>query len=98
MKIEKVQKDDLLTVSLEGRLDTLTAPELTKALEESLPNVQKLTLDLKDLEYISSSGLRVLLSVQKEMAQKGGMKLVNVNEIVMEILEITDFTSILTIE
>ena len=98
MKIEKIQKDDLLTVSLEGRLDTLTAPELTKALEESLPNVQKLTLDLKDLEYISSSGLRVLLSTQKEMAQKGGMKLVNVNEIVMEILEITDFTSILTIE
>ena len=98
MKIEKIQKDDLLTVSLEGRLDTLTAPELTKALEESLPNVQKLTLDLKDLEYISSSGLRVLLSAQKEMAQKGGMKLVNVNEIVMEILEITDFTSILTIE
>ena len=57
MKIEKVQKDDLLTVSLDGRLDTLTAPELAKELNESLPKAQKLTLDFKNLEYISSSGL-----------------------------------------
>ncbi|MBR5742772.1 MAG: STAS domain-containing protein, partial [Clostridia bacterium] len=72
MKIEKVQKDDLLTVSLDGRLDTLTAPELAKELNESLPKAQKLTLDFKNLEYISSSGLRVLLSAQREMVKKGG--------------------------
>ena len=98
MKIEKVQKDDMLTISLEGRLDMLTAPELSKELNENLPKAEKLTLDLKNLEYISSSGLRVLLSAQKEMVKKGGMKLINVNEIVMEVLEVTGFTGFLTIE
>ena len=63
-----------------------------------MPDIQKLTLDLEKLEYISSAGLRVLLAAHKEMTKKGGMKLINVNEIVMEVLEITGFTSILTIE
>ncbi len=98
MKIEKVTEDKTLKIALEGRLDTLTAPELEKELEASMPDAQALTLDLKNLEYISSAGLRVLLAAHKTMAGKSGMKLTNVNEIVKEVLDITDFSSILTIE
>ena len=86
------------TIALEGRLDTLTAPELEKELEDALDGRDKLTLDFGKLEYISSAGLRVLLSAQKVMSRKSGMKLINVNETIMEIFEVTGFVDILTIE
>ena len=98
MTITKKQDDTALLIALEGRLDTTTSPELEKELKESLPGVTDLTLDLDKLEYISSAGLRVLLAAQKTMSKQGEMKLVNVNEIIMEIFEITGFSDILTIE
>ena len=84
--------------ALEGRLDTVTAPQLEKELKESLNGVEELTMDFEKLEYISSAGLRVLLSAQKTMAKKGGMKITHVNETIMEIFEVTGFSDILTIE
>ena len=98
LNITKEQNGGLLTVALEGRLDTVTAPELEAELTSSLDGVEELVLDMQNLEYISSAGLRVLLSAQKNMSSKGSMKLINVNETVMEILEVTGFTDILTIE
>ena len=87
-----------LTIALEGRLDTTTAPELEKALKESLDGMAALTLDLEKLDYISSAGLRVLLSAHKAMAGKNGMTVKHVNEIVGEVFEVTGFSDILTIE
>ncbi len=84
--------------ALEGRLDTVTAPELEKELRDSLEGVSALTLDFEKLDYISSAGLRVLLSAQKTMSRQGGMKLVHVSGTIMEILEVTGFSEILTIE
>ena len=98
MKISKTQNGTELAVALEGRLDTVTAPELEKELKGSLDGVSELTLDFAGLEYISSAGLRVLLSAQKIMSCKGGMKIKNVNETIMEIFEVTGFSDILTIE
>ena len=98
MMIYKKKNGSAMTVALEGRLDTSTAPALEKTLKESLDGVSELTLDFAGLEYISSAGLRVLLSAQKIMNQQGSMKLKNVNEIIMEILEVTGFSEILTIE
>ena len=98
MTITKTQNGTALTVALEGRLDTTTAPDLEKALRDSLNGVTNLTLDFARLEYISSAGLRVLLSTHKAMAGKGGMKVTHVNEIVNEVFEVTGFADILTIE
>ena len=98
MMIYKERKENALTVALEGRLDTTTAPVLEKTLKESVPGVSELTLDFAGLEYISSAGLRVLLAAQKIMNQQGGMKLINVNETILEIFEVTGFSEILTIE
>ena len=84
--------------ALAGRLDTVTAPELERALQESLAGVNELTLDFEGLDYISSAGLRVLLSTQKLMSKQGSMKLRNVGETIMEIFEVTGFSDILTIE
>lgn len=84
--------------ALEGRLDTITAPELERELKGSLEGVSSLTLDFEKLDYISSAGLRVLLAVHKLMAKQGGMKLRNVNGTIQEIFEVTGFSSILTIE
>jgi len=98
MKIEKKLTDTSLEVALSGRLDTMTAPELETTLKESLNGVSELILDFDKLEYISSAGLRVLLSAQKLMSKQGGMKLVHVNETIMEIFEVTGFSDILTIE
>ena len=98
MKISKTQNGNELTVALEGRLDTITAPELESELKASLDGVTALTLDFAELEYISSAGLRVLLSTQKSMAKKGEMKVTHVNETIMEIFEVTGFSDILTIE
>ena len=98
MTITKKQDGAALEIALEGRLDTTTSPMLENELKEALPGVTELTLDLEKLEYISSAGLRVLLAAQKTMSKQGAMKLVNVNEIIMEIFEITGFSDILTIE
>lgn len=85
--------------ALEGRLDTVTAPELEKKLWDTLGGVKALVLDFEKLEYISSAGLRVLLSAQKTMNKKGGtMTVTHVNELIGEIFEITGFSDILTIE
>lgn len=97
MTITKTKTENALVVSVEGRLDTVTAPELEAELEGALDGVTSLTFDLDKLDYISSAGLRVLLSAQKKMNKQGEMKLVNVNETIMEIFEVTGFSDILTI-
>ena len=98
MTISKNLSDKNLTLRVEGRLDTVTAPELEKTLRESLDGVETLTLDFSGLDYISSAGLRVLLSAHKRMANAGGMKIIHVNEIVSEVFEVTGFSDILSIE
>jgi anti-sigma B factor antagonist len=98
LNINKSVENGSAVFSLEGRLDTVTAPELEKALKESLEGVSELTLDFEGLDYISSAGLRVLLSVQKLMSKQGSMKLRRVGETIMEIFEVTGFSDILTIE
>lgn len=98
MTIKKTLNGTELTIALEGRLDTATAPDLEKELQDSLDGVTALTLDFEKLEYISSAGLRVLLSAQKTMNKQGSMKLVHVSEVIMEIFEVTGFSDILTIE
>ncbi len=97
MNIVKTQNGNALTVALEGRLDTMTAPELEAALKDALAGVEELTFDLEKLDYISSAGLRVLLSTQKTMNKQGSMQVLHANEIIMEIFEVTGFTDILTI-
>ena len=98
MTIEKKVNGNALEIALEGRLDTMTAPELEAELNQSLGSVDSLALDFSKLEYISSAGLRVLLSAHKAMSAKGGMKVTNVNEIVQEVFEVTGFADILNIE
>ena len=99
MTINKTAEDGKLTVVLEGRLDTFTAPDLEKELGESLEGIKDVVLDLKGLEYISSAGLRVLLSTQKKMNETEGTMVVrNINDIVKEVFEVTGFDDILTIE
>ena len=99
MEINKTLDGSKLTVALSGRLDTTTAPVFEKELKESLDSVDDLTLDFSGLEYISSAGLRVLLSAQKMLNASGGaMKIVAANDIVKEIFEVTGFSDILTIE
>ena len=98
MKIEKKQDGAELTIALEGRLDTMTAPELDKELQGSLSGIAQLVFDLSKLDYVSSAGLRVLLSAQKVMSKQGSMVVKNVNEQIMEVFEVTGFTDILTIE
>jgi anti-sigma B factor antagonist len=98
LNIIKERQDDRLTVKLEGRLDTTTSPDLEKSLQESLPGVTELVMDFEKLDYISSAGLRVMLATQKIMNRQGGMKLCRVKDVIMEILEVSGFTDILTIE
>ena len=98
MTIQQTKHGTDLTIALEGRLDTVTAPELEKELKEILDGASELVMDFEKLEYISSAGLRVLLSAQKVMGRKGGMKVTGVNETIMEIFEVTGFSDILTIE
>ena len=98
MTITSKKNGNALEIALEGRLDTMTAPELEAELNQSLGSVDSLTLDFSKLEYISSAGLRVLLSAHKVMSAKGGMKVTNVNEIVQEVFEVTGFADILNIE
>ena len=98
MEIMKESHDTDLTLKLRGRLDTSTAPELEGELKTCLEGVQSLTLDLKELEYISSAGLRVLLSAQKAMNKQGSIVVRNVNPIVRDVFDITGFSDCLTIE
>ena len=98
MTIEIKKMGGETVIELSGRLDTSTAPVLDKTISEDIPENTKLTLDLKGLEYISSAGLRVLLSAQKRMQRSGSMKLKNVCEEVMDVFEMTGFADILEIE
>lgn len=98
LNISKSNEGTTDTVVLSGRLDTITAPELEAFSEAELTETKDLVLDLKDLEYISSAGLRVILKLQKRMMKQGSMKLIHVGEVVQEVFEITGFTDILTIE
>ena len=98
MTISRERNESALTLALEGRLDTVTSPELEKELKDSLEGVSELTLDFAGLDYISSAGLRVLLSAQKIMNKQGEMKVIHVNDVIGEIFEVTGFTDILTIE
>ena len=97
LNITKTTENNALTVALEGRLDTTTATELEAELKAALPGVSSLTIDMSKLEYISSAGLRVLLSAQKVMNQQGEMKITGVNDVIMEIFEVTGFSDILNI-
>lgn len=98
MTINKNANGSDLTIALDGRLDTITAPQLDDELKTSLAGVKKLVIDLGKLEYISSAGLRVLLSAQKVMNKQGEMVVKNVSEEIKEIFEVTGFVDILTIE
>lgn len=98
MTIKKSLNGSELTVFVSGRLDTITAPQLESDLKDSIEGITSLILDFSDLSYISSAGLRVLLSTQKQMLKQGKMVIRNVNEAINEVFEITGFTEILTIE
>ena len=98
MTIEIKRNAEETIIELVGRLDTTTAPALDKAISSDIEGTKKLVIDFKSLEYISSAGLRVLLSVQKKMQKLGSLKLTNVCEDVMEVFEMTGFSEILTIE
>lgn len=98
LNINKGTDGNNLTIALSGRLDTTTAPELEKELKGSLDGVTALIMDLKEMEYISSAGLRVLLSAQKTMNKQGRMVIKNASDEVKEIFDVTGFSDILTIE
>ena len=98
MTIEKISNGAELTVTLTGRLDTTTAPQLEAELKHSISGIELLVLDFTALEYLSSAGLRVLLAAQKVMNKQGEMIVKNVNETISEIFEVTGFADILTIE
>ena len=98
MTITKRNEGNKLTIELEGRLDTTTAPELEAVLKESLNGVSDLTLDMEQLCYLSSAGLRVVLAAQKQMNKQGHMTVTHVCEATMEVFEITGFVDILDIQ
>ncbi|MBO6303235.1 MAG: STAS domain-containing protein [Ruminiclostridium sp.] len=98
MTINKTQNGDNLTIAVEGRLDTVTAPQLESEIRTSLDGITELTLDLSKLEYISSAGLRVLLSAQKTMNKQGSMTVKGASDVIMEIFEVTGFVDLLNIE
>ena len=98
MMIEIKKEMEKATIEIVGRLDTTTAPALDKTINEDIGDTKYLTLDLKGLEYISSAGLRVLLSAEKKMKKVGSMEVINVADSVMEVFEITGFADILTIK
>lgn len=97
MEIIKTAEDSKLTVTVKGRLDTTTAPELEEALQAEMEGLTELELDFSELEYISSAGLRVLLATQKKMQGQGTMTVTGVSDIVMEVFEVTGFCDILNI-
>lgn len=97
MTIEKKIENGNVTLTVVGRLDTTTAPELEKTVESILDGAKELVFDMTNLEYISSAGLRVILKAQKAMNTQGSMKLTGVNDSIMEVFDITGFLDILTI-
>ena len=97
MNIQSQKNGTELAIALSGRLDTTTAPELEQTLKGALEGITSLSFDLADLEYMSSAGLRVMLSAQKTMTKQGTMTVTHVNETIMEIFEVTGFSDILTI-
>lgn len=97
MTIQKTKENENLTISLEGRLDTTTAPMLEDEMEHALNDVKSLTLNFEKLEYVSSAGLRVIMAAYKAMKGKGDMKITGVNEVIMEIFDVTGFSKVLTI-
>lgn len=98
MTVNKTKSNTRLEVFVSGRIDTVTAPELESQIKPELDGITELVLDVKELDYISSAGLRVLLSMQKVMNRQGSMKLLNVNDTVYEIFEVTGFSDILDVE
>ncbi|MBE5846711.1 MAG: STAS domain-containing protein [Lachnospiraceae bacterium] len=98
MKIDKTKNGSELTVTVSGRLDTTTAPELEQSVSADYDGINSLIFDFSDLEYVSSAGLRVLLSAQKKMSKQGSMVIRHVNDTISEIFEVTGFSDILTIE
>lgn len=97
MEIKKIQDGSALTVYLSGRIDAVTALELDKNISSTLGGITDLTIDLADLEYISSAGLRTLLKLQKRMDKQGAMRIKNIRENVREVLDMTGFSGFLTI-
>lgn len=97
MNIEKTFENNNLTLMPQGRLDSITSQEFESAIEDNIGDATSLVLDLKNLDYISSAGLRVLLKAQKMINKRGEMKVLNVNETVMEVLEMTGFVDMLNI-
>ena len=98
MKVDVKKDSENLLVNPEGRIDTVTAPEFSKAINDSMEGVKNLIIDFEKVEYISSAGLRVLLSMQKTMSKMGSMKLTHVSDVIMDVFNITGFVDILTIE
>ncbi len=98
MTIDQVRNNSELLLIISGRIDTSTAPGFEKAINDNIENITSLILDFRDVSYISSAGLRVLLSAQKVMNIQGRMKLLHVNDTVMQIFEVTGFSYLLTIE
>ena len=98
MTIEKEINNQSAKIVVVGRLDTQTAPELEKEIDGVISNLKELVFDMNGLEYVSSAGLRVILKAQKIMNTKGSMKLIGVNDSIMEVFDITGFLDILTIE
>lgn len=98
MEISNSKEGSKLCLALEGMLDTNTAPKLETELQKSLEGIEELVIDMAELDYLSSAGLRVLLGAQKTMNKQGSMKVIHVNETIMEIFEVTGFSGILTIE
>ena len=98
MNIIKNKDNTTMTIAVEGRLETTTAPELETVVKSELEGVTDLTFDFANLEYISSAGLRVILTAQKTMNKQGSMKITGANEIVREIFDITGFSSIMNLE
>ncbi len=98
MNIVKTRENDKMVLSLEGRLDTMTAPALEAEVKGSIDGVKELVFDFEKLEYVSSAGLRVLLASQKIMNKQGSMCIRHVNEVIMEVFEVTGFSDILTIQ
>jgi len=98
MTIHDIRDGDSLTVALEGRLDTLSSPELEEHLEKNYPAITGLTFDLEKLDYLSSAGLRVILKAQKAMADKGGVLIRHANQLVMGVFTVTGFSDIFRFE
>jgi anti-sigma B factor antagonist len=98
MMIEKTMNGTAVVLKIVGRLDMTTAHELEAAINGCIAGIKELVLDCSELEYVSSAGLRVILNAQKQMSLQGDMKLIHVNETIMEVFDITGFADILTIE